>query len=234
MLSLADVSVQYGGIAALHRVSLEVAPGEILAILGANGAGKSTLLKAIMGLVPLSGGRIQFLEQDISGLPTEQIVTRGLSLVPEPREIFPNMTCRDNLRLGLFSRSDLAAFESRVETVHALFPRLLERNRQLAGTLSGGEQQMLAIGRALMQHPELLLLDEPSFGLAPALTQDLFQKIVQISSGGKTIVLVEQRARLALEIAQRAYVISVGKVVREGLAAELRADQEIQRLYLGG
>jgi branched-chain amino acid transport system ATP-binding protein len=234
MLEIRDLSVHYDGVAAVERASLDVRQGEIVAVLGVNGAGKTTLLRALMNLVPRSGGTIVLGGTDVSALSTEDLVERGLSLVTEGRELFPAMTCRDNLRCALLLRRDRVAFEEQAEPVFALFPRLRERLHQRAGTLSGGEQQMLAIGRALMQNPSVLLLDEPSFGLSPALTEDLFETILSIRASGRTVLLVEQKARMALEISDRAYVLTVGRITRGGPVAELREDEMVRKLYLGG
>ncbi len=233
LLSLRDLTVAHGGVVALHAVSLTVAAGEIVALVGANGAGKSSLLRAVAGLTPCSAGSISFKGGDLASADTVERVRLGVSLVPEDRALFSGMTCGENLRLGLYARRSWDLFEKRAEAVFHLFPRLRERLSQKAGTLSGGEQQMLAIGRALMQEPELLLLDEPSLGLSPALTGAVFEKIAEIRRSGVTILLVEQKARLAMDLADRAYVLSVGKVVREGRADDLKSDEALGRLYFG-
>ena len=233
MLETLDLSVSYDGVAAVRDVTMAVRPGEMVAIIGANGAGKSSLLQAIMGLAPRSGGRIRFNGRDVTQVKTEHLVGAGLSLVPETRELFPRMSCRDNLRMGLFREPDEGAWSERVQRVFALFPRLQERLHQPAGTLSGGEQQMLAIGRALMQDPAVLLLDEPSLGLSPGLTEDLFRRIMSIRDGGKAILLVEQRARMALSIADRGYLLRVGRVVRHGTGKELRNDELVRQAFFG-
>lgn len=233
MLSVRDVSVRFGGVTALTGITLDVYDGEIVAVVGANGAGKSTLLRAVVGLARCSSGSVLFDGESLAGIATEAIVRRGISLVPETRELFPRMSCRDNLRTGLLAKPRAAGYEELSAGVYALFPRLKDREHQRAGTLSGGEQQMLAIGRALMQEPKLLLLDEPSLGLSPGLTSDLFERIREIRSTGRTVVLVEQKARLALEIADRAYVLSVGRITHAGTASDLAQDETIRRLYFG-
>ncbi|MFA4985851.1 MAG: ABC transporter ATP-binding protein [Candidatus Brocadiia bacterium] len=233
MLETLNLSVSYNGVAAVRDVTIAVRPGEMVAIIGANGAGKSSLLQAIMGLAPRSSGRIRFNGRDVTQAKTELLVGAGLSLVPETRELFPRMSCRDNLRMGLFREPDEGAWSERVQRVFALFPRLQERLYQPAGTLSGGEQQMLAIGRALMQDPTVLLLDEPSLGLSPGLTEDLFRSIINIRDGGKAILLVEQRARMALSIADRGYLLRVGRVVRHGTGKELQNDEFVRQAYFG-
>jgi branched-chain amino acid transport system ATP-binding protein len=233
LLSLRDLTVAHGGVVAVNSVSLDVTAGEIVALVGANGAGKSSLLRAVAGLIPSTAGSISFKGEDLAATDTVARVRLGMSLVPEDRALFPEMTCGENLRLGLYARRSWDLFDKRAETVFLLFPRLRERLGQKAGTLSGGEQQMLAIGRALMQEPELLLLDEPSLGLSPGLTRAVFEKIAEIRRSGVTILLVEQKARLAMDLADRAYVLSVGKVVREGRAADLKSDETLGRLYFG-
>ena len=233
MLSVRDVSVRFDGVTALMGITLDVQEGEIVAIVGANGAGKSTLLRAVVGLARCSSGSISFNGESLKGLSTEEIVRRGISLVPETRELFPQMSCRDNLRTGLLTNRRDTRYEELSAGVYRLFPRLKEREHQRAGTLSGGEQQMLAIGRALMQEPRLLLLDEPSLGLSPGLTSHLLERIREIRSRGRTVVLVEQKARLALEMADRAHVLTVGRITHAGLASELRHDETVRRLYFG-
>ena len=233
MLEILDLSVSYGGVAALRGVTISVQPGEIVTLIGANGAGKTSLLRAIMGLAPKSGGRVTVGGKDVTQISTERLVRYGISLVPETRELFPRMTCRDNLRMGLFCEPTDNAWPERLEEVFDLFPKLREKLRQAAGTLSGGEQQMLAISRALMQAPKILLLDEPSLGLSPKLTEELFQRIMSIRDDGKAILLVEQRARMALSIADRGYLLRVGQVVRQGTCEELRDDELVRRAYFG-
>ncbi len=233
LLSLQDVSLHYGQAAALRRVSLRVEAGEIVALLGPNGAGKTSTLRAISGLVPVSGGSIMFDGQGLSNLSAAKIVQRGISHVPEGRRVFPRLSVRDNLDLGGYhlSRSALA---KDIERMFSMFPVLRERADQQASTLSGGEQQMLAIARALMAGPKLLLLDEPSLGLAPIIVQSLFRQLKEILAGGVTILLVEQNARLALETADRAYVIERGEIVCGGTAREVAGDDRVFTAYLGG
>jgi branched-chain amino acid transport system ATP-binding protein len=234
LLTLEDVRVSYGGILALKGISLRVGAGEIVALLGANGAGKTTTLKSIVGLLPLSSGRVTYRGRDVSGYATEEIVRAGVSLVPEGRAIFAGLTVRENLELGAYTHRDLTAMRETFADVTALFPRIGERLRQDASTLSGGEQQMLAIGRALMARPSLLLLDEPSLGIAPKLVAHIFAAIRAIAASGVTILLVEQNSRLALATSQRAYVLRTGEIALEGASAELAANPEIQAAYLGG
>ncbi|MFN7172365.1 MAG: ABC transporter ATP-binding protein [Fimbriimonadaceae bacterium] len=233
MLLIENLNVFYGGIHALKDVTLKVEPGEIVSIIGSNGAGKSTLMRTISGLKRSASGGIFFKGDSISESPADQIVRMGISQSPEGRRIFTDMTVQENLQLGAYIRKD-ADIEQDYEGVLKRFPRLRERFRQRAGTLSGGEQQMLAIGRALMAKPTLLLLDEPSLGLAPNLVQEIFRIIVEINEGGTTILLVEQNAHRALEIAARAYVLETGKVVMEGPGSELLHDSRVKDAYLGG
>ena len=232
MLYVHNVFVFYDGIKAVDGVSLEIHQEEIVALIGPNGAGKSTLLRAIMGLVPKSG-EVSLSGQDISNERTTRIIERGVSLVPETRDLFPRMSVQENLRLGAFLEKDEDKIRQSMESVFDLFPVLHERRQQRAGTLSGGEQQMLALGRALMQHPHLLLLDEPSLGLAPKLTDELFERIRQINQDGTAVLLVEQKGKLALEIASRGYALQVGKIVRQGTSEELSADELVRRIYFG-
>lgn len=234
MLSLEDVRVSYGGIKALKGISLTIARGEIVALIGANGAGKTTTLKTIVRLLPLAGGSLRFAGEDIAGLATEDLVERGVSLVPEGRAIFPNLTVRENLELGAYVHRHKVSMDETLEDVTKLFPRLGERMKQEAGTLSGGEQQMLAISRALMARPSLLLLDEPSLGIAPKLAQDIFHAIRAIADAGVTVLLVEQNTRMALSVSRRAYVLRTGEIALEGTSAELAQNPEIQAAYLGG
>ena len=226
--------MRYGGIEALRGVSLRVERGEIVALLGANGAGKTTTLKSILGLLPLASGCVRYAGRDVSGLSTEEIVRAGVSLVPEGRAIFPGLTVRENLELGAYTHRDRAAMRETVDDVTSLFPRLGERMTQDAATLSGGEQQMLAIGRALMARPALLLLDEPSLGIAPKLALEIFAAIRAIAESGVTILLVEQNTRVALATSARAYVLRTGEVALAGESAELAKNPEIQAAYLGG
>jgi len=231
LLSLAGVHISYGKVEAVRGVSLEVAENEIVTIIGANGAGKSTLLNAIMGVLPLKG-RVAFAGKELRRLEIEDRVALGLSLVPEHRELFWSMSVEDNLQLGAFRVAKAQAGDA-FERVYALFPRLKERRRQLAGTLSGGEQQMLAMGRALMGAPRLLMLDEPSLGLAPILVADIFKTIGELRSAGVSVLLVEQNARAALKIADRAYVMELGEFVLHGNAAEMATNARVAASYLG-
>ncbi|HEY0467978.1 MAG TPA: ABC transporter ATP-binding protein [Polyangiaceae bacterium] len=232
-LELASVRVKYGGIAACKDVSLSVERGEIVTLIGANGAGKSSVLKSIMQLVPHAGGTIRVLGRDVKSMPTHRVVGLGAALVPEGRAIFGNLSVRENLLLGAFSKRSPQAIEKNLARSIQLFPRLGERIEQNAGTLSGGEQQMLAIARALMADPQLVLLDEPSLGLAPKLVTQIFESIIEIAKSGITILLVEQNTRLALQVAQRAYVLVTGEIVLSGACADLRTDPRIREAYLG-
>jgi len=233
-LKIEALAVAYGGIKAVQGISLEVAPSEIVALIGANGAGKSTTLKAIMHLLEPSSGSILVLGREVRSLPTHEIVELGVSLVPEGRAIFPQLTVRENLELGAFPhRRDAGRVSRNLERTVELFPRLGERMKQEGGTLSGGEQQMLAMGRALMADPKLLLLDEPSLGLAPILVTQIFESIVKIAKSGLTILLVEQNTRLALQVANRAYCMVTGTISLHGPAAELAQDPRIKSAYLG-
>jgi branched-chain amino acid transport system ATP-binding protein len=234
MLKIEDINVYYGNIHALKGVSLDINEGEIVTLIGANGAGKSTLLKTISGLLKPKTGNILFEGQSISGKVAQSIVKQGLSHVPEGRRVFANMSVEENLELGAYLRKDKQGIKEDFEKVYTLFPRLLERRKQLSGTLSGGEQQMLAMGRALMARPKLLLLDEPSMGLAPLLVKTIFQIIEEINKSGTTILLVEQNANMALSIADRAYVIETGKIVISGSSEELNQSDQIRMAYLGG
>ena len=233
LLRVESLVVRYGPIVAVREVTLRVEQGEIVALLGANGAGKSSFLNAVCGLVPVAGGRVAFKGEEIQRLPPEQIVKRGLALTPEGRRVFPRLSVADNLRLGAVPQRDRAAAAKARQRVFDLFPVLEERLGQSGGTLSGGQQQMLAIARSLMAGPELLLLDEPSLGLAPMLVGQIFELLGRLREEGTTILLVEQNVHRALEIADRAYVLVSGQVDREGPAAELRASAEIERAYLG-
>jgi branched-chain amino acid transport system ATP-binding protein len=234
MLKIEDINVYYGNIHALKGVSLAINEGEIVTLIGANGAGKSTLLKTISGLLKPKNGSILFEGQSISGKVAQAIVKQGLSHVPEGRRVFANMSVEENLELGAYLRKDKQGIKEDFEKVYNLFPRLLERRKQLSGTLSGGEQQMLAMGRALMARPKLLLLDEPSMGLAPLLVKTIFRIIEEINKSGTTILLVEQNANMALSIADRAYVIETGKIVLSGSSDELNQSDQIRMAYLGG
>jgi branched-chain amino acid transport system ATP-binding protein len=233
-LSVEGLRAGYGGIEALHGVSLRVEPGEIVALLGANGAGKSTLLRTISGLLRPTAGAILLDGEPLHLLPSHRIVERGVVQVPEGRRLFGTLTVRENLDMGAFTRRDREGIEESRRRVHRLFPVLSERDHQLAGTLSGGEQQMLAIGRALMAAPRLLLLDEPSLGLSPLLVREIFRTLREINAGGVGLLLVEQNARAALALARRATVLSTGSVVLEGDAAALRHDPAVRKAYLGG
>lgn len=233
MLEVRNLGVRYGAINAITNVSLTIHSGEILTLLGSNGAGKTTTLRAISGLVKPSSGTVTFDGKDITGSRPDQLVVRGLCHCPEGRGIFGQMTVEENLDLGAFIRRDKAEINKDKQRVYELFPRLKERLGQMAGTLSGGEQQMLAIGRALLGRPRLLLLDEPSLGLAPQLVQTIFSIIREINTRGVTILLVEQNAHMALKVAHRAVVLEVGSVAMSGPAAELAASDEIRRAYLG-
>ena len=234
MLRIADLNVYYGAIHALKGISLEVHQGEIVTLIGANGAGKSTTLRTISGLIAPKSGAVDFEGQGIAGLGAHDIVRRGISQVPEGRRIFADMTVLENLELGAFIRNDKDGIASDMEMVFTRFPRLKERISQQAGTLSGGEQQMLAMGRALMSRPRLLLLDEPSMGLAPLLIKEIFSIIVDINKAGTTILLVEQNANMALSIANRAYVLETGRITLSGGAKDLAASEEVRKAYLGG
>jgi branched-chain amino acid transport system ATP-binding protein len=234
MLKINDINVYYGNIHALKGVSLDINEGEIVTLIGANGAGKSTLLQTISGLLKPKNGEITFQGKSISGKVAQAIVKQGLSHVPEGRRVFSNMTVEENLELGAYLRKDKQGIREDFEKVYQLFPRLLERRKQLSGTLSGGEQQMLAMGRALMARPRLLLLDEPSMGLAPLLVKTIFRIIEEINKSGTTILLVEQNANMALSIADRAYVIETGRIVLSGTANELNQSDQIRSAYLGG
>ena len=233
MLEINDIHVSYGAILALKGVSCQVDQGEIVALIGANGAGKTTTLRTISGLIRPYTGTISYKGQDITKLPPHQIVNLGLSQVPEGRRVFTRMTVLENLEMGAYSRNDKANIKLDIKKVFERFPRLEERKGQLSGTLSGGEQQMLAMGRALMSRPTLLLLDEPSMGLAPMLVQEIFSIIQEINQSGTTILLVEQNAHMALSIANRAYVLETGEVVLSGAAQDLANDPQVQKAYLG-
>jgi branched-chain amino acid transport system ATP-binding protein len=232
LLSLSGLEVFYGPIAAVRGVGLVVRSGEVVALLGSNGAGKTTTLLSVAGVLPTRAGEIRFDGRVITGRPVEQIARSGIALVPEGRHVFAGLTVLENLRMGAVSLAR-RAFEAERDSVFDLFPVLAERQRQLAGTLSGGEQQMLAIGRALMSRPRLLLLDEPSLGLAPRIVEQIFDLISLLRGRGATILLVEQNARMALEIADRGYVMAQGRIVTEGTSGELAASEEVARAYLG-
>ncbi len=237
MLKIDNLKAFYAGIPALKGVSIEVPKGEVISIIGANGAGKSTLLKSISGLMKTKQGRIHYKDQDISSLPVNRIVSLGISQVPEGRQIFGHLTVQDNINLGAYvyyKRRYRSEIGERIERVFELFPILKRRAKQIAGTLSGGEQQMLAIARALMGRPELLLLDEPSMGLAPLIVKEIFAVIKQLNEAGTTILLVEQNAKAALNVAHHACVLETGEIVLEGLASELLDNPKVKEAYLGG
>ncbi len=233
MLRLDQIETYYGPIAALKGISFEVVDEDIVTVLGANGAGKSTIMRTISGITPPARGEIRFLDRRIDRMAPEDIVRLGISHVPEGREIFPELTIRENIRMGAFTRKDKVQILQDTEHVYRYFPILQERSGQLAGTLSGGEQQMLAIGRALMSRPKLLLLDEPSMGLAPIIVEEIFEIIKEIHRSGTPILLVEQNAFMALQIANKAHVLETGKIVISGSARELLDNPEVSKAYLG-
>ncbi|TSA40837.1 MAG: ABC transporter ATP-binding protein [Verrucomicrobiales bacterium] len=235
MLEVKNLCVSYGAINALHGISLSVKQGSIVTLIGSNGAGKSTTLRAISGLVKPRAGEILYDGKNISGLPAHQIVKLGLSQVPEGRMVFANLTVHENLMMGAYLQHDKSVVARELELVFTTFPRLKERDKQIAGTLSGGEQQMLAIGRALMSKPKFLMMDEPSLGIAPLLVKTIFEKIVEINrTHGITILLVEQNANLALEISQHGYVLETGRIILQDASAALRQDPKVRSAYLGG
>lgn len=234
LLRVEGLNVFYGGIFALKGISFSVSVGKIVTLIGANGAGKTTTLRTISGLIRSKSGHIFFEEQNICGKPAYQIAKLGITMVPEGRKIFPNLTVKENLIMGGFALNSSAEFDESSKYVFSLFPRLKERLTQLSGTLSGGEQQMLAVGRALMGKPKLLMLDEPSLGLSPKITGALFEKIHEIHNNGTTILLIEQNARVALEMANYAYVLETGEIVLEGEGKQLLFDERVKRAYLGG
>ena len=234
MLKIENINVFYGAIHAIKDISIEVNEGEIVTLIGANGAGKSTTLRTISGLLKPKTGKITFEGKDIAGIPAQAIVKTGISQVPEGRRVFANMTVMENLELGAYIRSDKSGIAEDMNSVFERFPRLLERKSQLAGTLSGGEQQMLAMGRALMSRPRLLLLDEPSMGLAPLLVKEIFTIVQEINRTGTTVLLVEQNANMALSIANKAYVLETGRITLSGDAKELAASEEVRKAYPGG
>jgi branched-chain amino acid transport system ATP-binding protein len=233
ILTIEKLNVYYGNLHALREVSLHVGAGEIVSLIGANGAGKTTTLKSVSGVIPTRSGRIVFNGKDMAGVKQHKIARMGISHVPEGRGVFANLTVRENLDMGAYTRRSAREVEESLERVYALFPRLAERSGQMAGTLSGGEQQMLAIGRAMVARPVLMLLDEPSMGLSPLLVGEIFDMIKEVNRGGATILLVEQNAYMALSIAHRAYVLEAGTVVLHGDSAELRNDARVQAAYLG-
>jgi branched-chain amino acid transport system ATP-binding protein len=233
LLEVKNITLLYGRIQALHGISLYVNEGEIVALIGANGAGKTTTMRAISGLRPVASGMVRFADEDITRLRADLRVARGICQAPEGRGIFPGMTVRENLEMGAYIRRDVDGIRADMDRVLALFPRLQERLKQAGGTLSGGEQQMLAVGRALMSRPRLMLLDEPSMGLAPMLIQQIFNIIVEINQRGTTVLLVEQNAQQALSRAHRAYVLETGRIVKTGSGAELLTDPAVREAYLG-
>ncbi len=233
MLKVTDLQVYYGVIQAIKGISFEVNEGEVIALIGANGAGKTTILHTITGLVEAKGGTVEFEGTNITKMPGHKIVTLGMAHVPEGRRVFAELTVLENLKLGAYTRKDKNEIEASLQTVYKRFPRLEERKNQLAGTLSGGEQQMLAMGRALMSRPKIILMDEPSMGLSPIFVNEIFDIIKEVSASGTTVLLVEQNAKKALSIADRAYVLETGKIVLEGDAKELMNDESVKKAYLG-
>jgi len=233
ILELSNVHTFYGTIEALKGISIDVHEGEIVTLIGANGAGKSTTLRSVNGLNHPRTGTIRFMGEDITSKPAHEIVRMGISQSPEGRKLFPRMTVVENLEMGAFQRNDKAEIKEDMDHVFTLFPRLAERRTQKAGTLSGGEQQMCAIGRAMMARPKLLMLDEPSMGLAPIFVERIFETVVEINKEGTPILLVEQNALMALEVAQRGYVMQTGRIALEGLASELKTNEEVRKTYLG-
>ena len=233
LLELKELQVAYGGIQAVKGIDLHVDEGELVCLIGANGAGKTTTLKGITGLQPIKSGKIHYGGEDITGKPAFQLVRKGLSMVPEGRGVFGALTIEENLAMGAYARDDRAAIKDDIERVFGLFPRLKERRKQTAGTLSGGEQQMLAMGRALMSRPKLLLLDEPSMGLAPLMVQKVFETVMAVSKEGVTILLIEQNAKLALEVSSRGYVMESGEITLQGKAKQLLSDPKVRAAYLG-
>ena len=233
MLKIENLHVSYGGIQALRGISLEVPDGKIVTLIGANGAGKSTTLRTITGLVKASSGSIRWNGEELLGKSIDKIVGAGIAMSPEGRRVFADMSVLENLRIGAYLRNDKAGVEEDIQWVYRLFPRLEERSWQLAGTLSGGEQQMLAVGRALMSRPKLMMLDEPSLGLAPLVVQDIFSIIREINKQGVTVLLIEQNANMALKIADLAYVLETGNITMSGTGAELLANEKVREAYLG-
>ena len=233
MLKIENLHVNYGGIQALRGISLEVPDGKIDTLIGANGAGKSTTLRTITGLVKAASGSIQWNGEELLGKSIDRIISEGIAMSPEGRRVFPDMTVLENLKIGAYLRKDKAEIEKDIQWVYQLFPRLQERSWQLAGTLSGGEQQMLAVGRALMSRPKLMMLDEPSLGLAPLVVQDIFRIIQEINRQGVTVLLIEQNANMALKIADLAYVLETGNITMSGTGAELLVNEKVKEAYLG-
>lgn len=233
MLKVTDLQVYYGVIQAIKGLSFEVNEGEVIALIGANGAGKTTILHTVTGLVEAKNGKVEFEGRDITKMPGHKIVSLGMAHVPEGRRVFSDLTVLENLKLGAYTRKDKNEIEETLKMVYKRFPRLEERKNQMAGTLSGGEQQMLAMGRALMSHPKIILMDEPSMGLSPIFVNEIFDIIKEVSTSGTTVLLVEQNAKKALSIADRAYVLETGKIVLEGKADELMNDESVKKAYLG-
>ena len=233
MLKVNDINVYYGAIHAIKGVSFQVNAGEVVTLIGANGAGKSTILNTVCGLLHTRTGSVEFLDQNLAGIPAHKLVERGLAHVPEGRRIFQHMTVEENLEMGAYTQPRVSIGPN-LERVYEQFPRLKERRKQVAGTLSGGEQQMLAMGRGLMSNPKLLMLDEPSMGLAPILVEQIFDIIKRLHQAGTTILLVEQNARMALSVADRGYVLETGKIVATGTGGELLRDESVKKAYLGG
>lgn len=231
MLKIKDLNITYGGINAVRDVSFEVEQGSIITLVGANGAGKSSILRSIAGVVTPKSGTIEFCGEDITGKSAEQVVKKGITLVPEGRRIFPDLTVLENIRIGAYLRKD--SLDEDIKWVYDLFPRLKERSWQMAGTLSGGEQQMLAVARALMSRPKLMMMDEPSLGLAPLIVRDIFSIIKEINKNGVTILLIEQNANMALKTADRGYVLETGKIKLTGTGSELLANEQVKKAYLG-
>ncbi len=233
MLEIKDLEVYYGMIQAIKGVSFEVNEGEVIALIGANGAGKTTILHTITGLINAQKGSVWFEGKDITKVPAHKIVSMGMAHVPEGRRVFANLTVLQNLKMGAYTRKDKTEIEQTLDSIYKRFPRLMERQNQLAGTLSGGEQQMLAMGRALMSHPKIILMDEPSMGLSPIFVNEIFDIIKSVSASGTTVLLVEQNAKKALSIADRAYVLETGKIVLSGKASDLLNNDSIKKAYLG-
>lgn len=233
MLKIDNLTVAYGGIEALKGISLEVEEGRIVTLVGANGAGKSTTLRSIVGLTKPKGGTITYMGKNLLAMKTQEMVKNGITLVPEGRRVFPNLTVLENLKIGAFYRNDEKNIKEDMEWVYSLFPRLKERTWQLSGTLSGGEQQMLAVGRALMSRPKLMMMDEPSLGLAPLIIKDIFNIIKEVNKQGVTILLIEQNANAALHIADKGYVMETGRITMTGSGKELLANPEVKKAYLG-
>ena len=233
MLRIDEMKVSYGGIEAVKGITMDVRDGQIVTLIGANGAGKSTTLRAIAGLVPVQHGRIHLLGEDITECPSDRIVSKGITLVPEGRRVFPDMTVLENLKIGAYLRNDKAEIEKDIDWIYMLFPRLKERSWQTAGTLSGGEQQMLAVGRALMSRPKVIMMDEPSLGLAPIIVKGIFEIIKEINKQGVTVLLIEQNANMALKTANLGYVMETGRITLHGSGEELLANEAVKAAYLG-